>query len=254
MKKRKQTELLLILLLAMPYYLTGQSYTGDYKHHFRFSLGVGYDDGLALLKTVPAIGLSYERSLSRRFALSANLYSYYRSMPDLDFDRTVTQTPYIDIFARGASQPLFTEQEEALLNQGVILSSPIHTIKSFSLPIDVGITYYPVQSRRHALGFNVGVGLMYTSSNYWRERFTLIDAVLEDGTALDPGVAVYARHTEFNDLSPQLSLKLMYEYKFKNYGIGLRLANYGYAALEMDFFSSGFIVWDSSIFFTYKLP
>jgi len=252
---KKHSFIPLFALLLWHCSLSAQSTETQHRHHFRFSLGVGYDDGLALLKTVPAIGLSYERSLSRRFALSANLYSYYRSMPDYEFDRTwVHNLPIIDIFARGASQPLFTEEEEALLNQGVILSSPIHTIKSFSLPIDVGITYYPIQSRRHALGFNVGVGLMYTSSNYWRERFTLIDAVLEDGTALDPIVAVYARHTEFNDLSPQLSLKLMYEYKFKNYGIGLRLANYGYVALEMDFFSGGFIVWDSSIFFTYKLP
>jgi hypothetical protein len=252
---KKHSFIPLFTLLLWHCGLSAQSTETQHRHHFRFSLGVGYDDGLALLKTVPAIGLSYERSLSRRFALSANLYSYYRSMPDSDFDRTFFfNLPIIDIFARGASQPLFTEQEEALLNQGVILSSPIHTIKSFSLPIDVGITYYPIHSRRHALGFNVGIGLTYTSSNYWRQQASTSDAVLADGTFLNAGNVVISGHTEFNDLSPQLSLKLMYEYKFKNYGIGLRLANYGYAALEMDFFSGGFIVWDSSIFFTYKLP
>ncbi len=233
----------------------GQELIGKPKNSLKFSLGVGYDDGLTLLRTVPALGFGYERMLNKRFSVASHIFSFYRTMPDSYFDRDLNGRFLIDLKARGASQPFFSPEEEALITRGVIPLDSRNTVKKLSLPVDIGIIYYPINSKRHSLGVNFALCMTYTSHNWWRDYYSIFSLVLEDGTEATPlsNDLMLSLNSEFHSFTPQLSLKLIYEYKFKNFGTGFRISNYGYVDMGLDFFSRTLTIWDTSLFLTLKL-
>lgn len=218
------------------------------KHLLRFSLGVGYDDGLVLLAQTPSLGISYEYQIHHRLALTTHLLSYYRTMPDSYFDKSPNGGhAIVDLIAPGVTGPFATAEDLEQVKQGGIKTLSSHrTIKMLSVPLDVGLTFYPISHTHHKIGLNLAFSMTYESSNWPRDYFEQVTITLEDGTTYDQ--AFLSLNTEFRNWTPGASAKLFYEYHFKEYALGLRAGNYN----VFFFGDANHPIWETSIYFAFK--
>lgn len=246
----KTSRYLFSIFIAMfSHFLLGQSQVSEPKHSIRMSIGWGYEDGWVSLTKIPTLGIGYEYALGKRIALSGHLMSYYRNMPDSYFDQNLNGArPTLDLIAHGVSGPFITEADlERIQRTGIRRLSPKRTIKSLSLPFDVGITFYPIHSDQHKVGLNAGLSLTYETYNWWRDYYDGVSITLEDGTVYDN--LFLSLNTEFRNLSPGISTKIFYEFHFKDYGLGGRVSNYNL----FSFGQSNLTVWDTSIYLILKI-
>jgi hypothetical protein len=242
---------IIIVLLTIMIQLTslmGQTKTNEreLKNQFRFSLGLGYEDGLIFLNrnAIPTLGMAYERRLSRYFALSAYLLLYYRA-----FSNNYVESPNFPLFTkyRGSLSPLMTQTDrDKLASSGIIQIRSEESIMQLSVPIDAGFTFYPINKQRHRLGIYFGFGFTYESHNWYQDYLPGV-LTLADGSKVDMTLSV---PTEFRNFSPGFSTKLMYDYQFKNYAVGARLGNNNYIFDAL--FDANQPVWETSIYWSFK--
>lgn len=210
------------------------------KNQLIFAAGFGYADGLISLSKRPSIGIGYERRLLKWLSLSTHILSYYENYSDFGYDDKV-----LDKF-RGSNSPFFTnEEKEKLNNSGVKQLSPIKQIKGWSVPIDLGITVYPLSVRHHRLGLNAAFCMTYETHTFWKDSFTGT-LKLADGTKEDILLTV---PTEFRNLSPGFAAKIHYQYIFDKSSIGFRI---GTCNVFFDVFGPNDPVWDTSLFYAYQ--
>lgn len=212
------------------------------------SLGMGFDDGFTAIAQTPALGLRYEYAFGKNLSVTSHLLSYYRTMPDSYFDRSPNGGHIlVDLIAAGTMNPFATEQDlEELSEQGIKALTARRTIKMLSVPIDIGISWYPISSPRHKVGVNLAFSMTYESSNWQRDYFEQVEIVLEDGTLYDQ--AFLSVNTEFRNWTPGTSLKFIYEYHWLDYAFGFRLGNYN----TLFWADANYPIWDTSLFFVLK--
>ncbi len=225
-----------------------QSYNSEkqYKNQFRTSLGIGYEDGLVFLNEhpIPTFGLSYERIISKRFSVAAHILTHYRTFLNTT---NLDQFPLLSKF-KDSNSPFLTQAEnDKLKNSGIIQISPITTIKSLSVPIDIGFIFYPLITKRHRLGLNAALSMTYDNRNYYTDQFTGV-LTLKDGTQKQITLEV---PTEYRNFSPGFSFKLLYDYSFKDYSLGLRVGNYNVFLIDLTKRNAQ-PVWETSLFLGYK--
>ncbi len=244
MKKHYLLLFLHLLTSALSQAQTARS-NPSYLNQFRISLGLGYEDGLIYLASVPAFGLSYERVLSKRISLASHLLIYYRTLPD-SYTQGVNGKPVLDQF-RGTNSPFLTPtQRQELENAGIKALGPTYTVKFMSVPMDVGVIVYPICRKKHRLGVNLAGSVTYEVHNWFRD----IDSgvlTLKDGTKHEISLST---PTEYRNLSAGINLKLVYDYRFKDYALGLRTG--GYNVFFSDWFDANNVVWETSVFFGFQ--
>lgn len=249
-----RSKVILLLMIVCSFQLLVAQPTGEGKHSVRFSMGLGYEDGLILIRTVPTIGIGYDYQLSKYFSVSANLLSHYRSMPDSYFNQDINGQLIFDVSAPNIVFEDITGSTQPVSGRGLIPIDPTFTIKSLSLPLDVGITFHPINTKRHLLGIGLGMTMTYSSYNWWRDYLPVSRLVLEDGTVIDQYDLVVSLNTEFHSITTGISTKLLYAYKLnEKYQLGIRVGNYEVFDFGLDAFRGGLAVWDSSLVFTFKL-
>ncbi len=244
----KKSNLIFVFFFFLCQMLPGQSDFSGNKHTLRLSMGLGYEDGLVLLSKIPTLGIGYEYALNKRFSIASHVLSYYRNMPDSYFDKNFNGTrPTLDLIANGASGPFITEADrERIRRTGIRRLSPKKTIKSLSLPIDIGIMFYPVNRKRHKIGLNAGLSLTYETYNWWRDYYDGVTITLEDGTVYEN--LFLSLNTEFRNISPGASLKIIYEYYFDHFGLGFRFGNYNVFLFN----PANLSVWETSLYLAFK--
>ena len=217
------------------------------KNQLTISLGLGLEDGLIFLSknAIPAFGLSYERRLSKHFSWAIHSLIYYRSYSD---SYPFGYPDYLGIDKlRGSPSPFMTQAEkDKLANSGIKLLDPDITIKLLSIPIDGGITFYPLSKKHHRIGIYAGFGLTYESHNWYRDLIggTL---TLQDGTQKQITLTV---PSEFRNLSGGFSTKIKYEYAFQDYACGFRIGNNN--VFLNGWFDINQSVWETSFFWSFK--
>lgn len=230
--------LYILLLIFLPSSIMAQESLA--RHQLRLSIGVGYEDGLLLQKPViPAIGIGYDYNVSKLLALSFNALTYYRSHND-----DPRFEGYFGSNVIGEIRPGFPSisgiGEEELLSNGLIALNTQRTIKAFYLPVDFGITLNLLNRKKHLIGLNAGITVMYSSYNFWKTYFLMDQIILENGVIIDEPSYI-ALGADFHSITTHLSLKLLYAYKFSNnFSLGLRFSNY-------------FTISESSLFFLFTL-
>jgi|GEM_PF-1493358 len=222
------------------------------KNTFRISTGLGFEDGLISLTWMPTLGITYERALSKRFAASLQLYSYFRTQPDGNFSDDLNGSPVLDIIANGAYGPFLTAEDlEHIAETGIKQLSPQKTIKFLSVPMHIGLTFFPICSEKHRLGYNVGFGVTYEASNWYRNVYPIREMILEDGTVYTN--LYITLNTEFRNFSPGFSHHLFYEYSFQRFGLGGRIGSFNVDILNLaGFLPANFSVWESSVYMAFK--
>ncbi len=211
------------------------------KNQLIFALGFGYGDGLNSLSRRPTIGIGYERRLFRWLSLSTHILSYYQNYLDLISDSDVL----LDI-KRGSTSPFITkEQQDKLNNSGVKQLYPGFVIKSWSVPMDVGVTFYPLCKKHHRIGINIGFSMTYETHSYYKDFFTG-NLILADGTKKAIFLSV---PTEYRNISPGIVSKIHYQYIFDKASIGFRFGNCNGV---IDEFGRNEPVWDTSLFYAYQ--
>lgn len=238
----------LVLFLALSNILSAQHLSPIEKNVFRLSAGLGYEEGFVVLTKIPSLGISYERILSKRFSIATHLFSYYRNRPDSYLNSSPNGgAPIIDLVTAGNSGPFVSKEEiESIINTGLQNLSPNNTIKMLSVPIDVGITFYPISSRKHRVGINLAASMTYESSNWSRDYFEGATLTLENGEVYEN--AFLSLNTEFRNWTPGTSVKLLYEFQQDNYALGFRLGNYN----RFLFSTANYPIWETSLYLAFK--
>ncbi len=246
MKLHFTSALLLLAGMSMGQSAPAKPDSSKLKHCLRLSIGKGFDDGMSSLTWLPVLGLSYEYRFSKHLALSSHLLSYYRHAHDSGLI-TWSDEPLLDII-RGSQSPFLTEEgREALENSGIIQADPGKTIKFLSVPLDVGLIFYPLVTQRHRIGLNVGFSLTYETNTWWKDYWPVI-LTLEDGSQYEVSVST---NTEFRSISPGSTFKLLYEYRFEKWAAGFRYGNYN--VFLIDWFDTNLSVWEASLFLAFNL-
>ena len=238
--------LFVFILLSFTKTLVSQE-NPNYKHLIRASIGLGYDDGLIYLKSPPVLGIAYEYKLSKRFSLATHFLWYYRTMSGF-VGATYNGLANIELF-EGTQSPLVNRAEKiALEESGIVqLSDYERFLKWTSIPIDLGLSFYPIRSSKHNLGINFAYSLTYENINWYRDLYSGGRFIGEDGS--DYSIA-FAYNKEIRNISQGFSLKLFYEYHFKDYLLGTRISNYNIIALPK--WDTNQTVWESSLYFGFK--
>lgn len=217
------------------------------KNQLTISLGLGLEDGLIFLpkNALPTFGLSYGRHLSKRFSADVHALIYYRTLPD-SYTFGYPNYPDVDKL-RGSLSPFMTQADkDKLANSGIKNLNPEETVKFLSIPIDIGINFYPLSKKHHRIGIYAGFGLTYESHNWYRDLIggTL---TLQDGTQKQITLNV---PSEFRNLSGGFSTKIKYEYAFQDYACGVRIGNNN--VFLIDWFDINQSVWETSLFWSFK--
>jgi hypothetical protein len=200
-----------------------------------------------MLNRNPTIGIGYERRLSKWFSIASHLSSFYQNYSDSYFLSNFPDRPIIDIY-RGSLSPFMNEQQQKALERKGISSLPNqYFIKTWAVPIDIGVTIYPLHHTHHQLGVNLGFSMTYENRNYWKDYITGV-LILKDGKEQPILLSI---PTEFRNFSPGFTTKIKYQYQFNQTSFGLRIANYNLFFISL-FGALNDVYWDSSIFFTYK--
>lgn len=250
----KKCLLLLLCVIAQCYFLNAQtksvgttSVEKIKKNQFNISLGIGLEDGLIFLpkNALPTFGLSYERNLSKRFSADIHSLIYYRAVPD---SYTFGYPDYPDVDKlRGSVSPFMTQADkDKLANSGIKNLNPDETVKFLSIPIDIGITFYPLSKKHHRIGIYAGFGLTYEAHNWYRDLW-VGTVTLQDGSQKQITLNV---PTEFRNLSAGFSTKIKYEYAIKDYACGFRIGNNNVILTE--WFDANESVWEISLFWAFK--
>lgn len=247
MRLRLSFLLCLVPLLA----LHAQFADGDSRHQVRISTGIAFDDALLFTMQAPTIGIGYEYRLSKRWGAAAHLLSYYR---DIGWSGTVTagRATAADLIIEGLSGPFITQMDlDAIASTGIrkIRAGNGNMTKFMSIPIDVGLNFYPLRGKRHQLGINGAISATYESYNLDSGAFP---AILEFENGAIYRDIFFVVHKEFRHWVLGLSVKLFYEYHFKRYAVGLRAGNYNVLDLSSDALGRGWPIWESSLYFTAK--
>ncbi len=217
----------------------------EQPHQLRIALGVSLGDGLIFLSKnfVPSFGISYEYQLSKRLSIASHILTHYSS--DFDLKNSLNKDfPFLSKF-RGSESPFFTQKEkDELNNSGIVPINSWHYEKALSVPIDIGLTFYPLNNKHHRIGINTAFSVTYSNYNWYPDSFTGI-LTLKDGTTRKITLEV---PTEFRNLSYGFSPKLFYTYSFKDCSIGIRAANYNF------FFANKYSVpiWETSLLWGLK--
>jgi hypothetical protein len=238
--------------LVLTFSAFAQSHSLPQKHLVRLSTGVGFDDGLFFSTKAPSIGISYEYALNQHFSLAAHLLSYYR---DIGVNHAIIDTrtyrTAADLIMRGFFGPFLTQADLDRIEQtGIKKLSPERVLKTLSLPLDFGISFYPVNTSRHRMGINCALSLTYESYNFQPGTYT-VELELKDGSIYRD--IFISLNTEFRHLALGLGTRLFYEYHFNDYAVGLRLGSYNLWGLSLDTLSQGIPFVECSLFFAFKL-
>lgn len=218
------------------------------KHLFRISAGLTYYDGYSPRQMAPGFGLSYQYHFRRRWALAANLFWTYDSPPLSPYGDK--REPDIDLFRTSVSPFLTDADLEKISNPGYIGLHAYRPAHSFSMPIDVGVVYYPIIFRGHSLATNLGFSMSYESRTaFWRDK---LPTYFKPNDASEPVIITLSPNIEYRNFSPGLTLKFMYTYRFKNNVLlGVRTGSYNFF-LDFIFNRVNEIIWERSLFIGYK--
>jgi hypothetical protein len=219
---------------------------GFKKHAFKWSLGFGMEDGLILTSKIPCLGIAYEYNLSRYFSLNAHVFSYYRTYKD--FPDLSSTLPFIDKFLDSNSPFLTDLEKESIKNRGLKALDGYYTHKLLSIPIDLSFTVYPLSINHHRAGFNVGLCLTYDNYTWYRDGYVGTLTAPSKNFKGDIGLTL---NTFYRGFSTGATLKLLYEYSFKDYLVGIRIANYG-VLMSSVFYDKNLPVWETSLYFGLK--
>lgn len=238
--------ILIIILLSLLILLSVQAQTA-YKNQFAVHIGLPYTDGLISLNKNPTIGFAYERKLSKWFSIATHLSSFYQNYSDFYLVEN-SNYPTIDVHASSKSPFMTEEQRKLLAQQGVKKLNYDQIIKSWAVPIDLGLWIYPLHLKHHQAGVNIGFSMTYENRNYWRDYFSGT-LTLKDGSEEKILLSV---PTEYRNFSPGFTTKVKYQYCFKRSAIGARISNYNLIYSSIFNISPNDTYWDKSIFFTYQ--
>jgi hypothetical protein len=225
----------------------GVSENSTFKRHaFKWGLGFGMEDGLSLTSKMPCLSIAYEYNLSKYFSLNAHIFSYYRAYND--FIKKDAAFPFIDKFMESNS-PFLTDLERQNINdRGLKALDGDYTYKLLSVPIDFSFTAYPLSIKHHRAGVNVGLCLTYDNYTWARDNFV---GVLTVPSKNFKGDVRMTTNTFYRGFSTGATLKLLYEYSFKDYLIGTRIANYSVLMTNV-FYDKNLPVWETSLYFGLK--
>jgi hypothetical protein len=176
--------------------------------------------------------------------------SSYQNAIDSYFFSNIPDYPIIDKY-RGSESPFLTAAEKKKLSaSGIKQLYSGYNIKSWSVPIDVGITFYPLSTKHHRIGMNTGLDLTYETHTFWKD-FASGTLTLSDGTKQNILMSV---PVEFRNISPGFTFKLHYQYLFQQSSLGFRIANYNveFASFFYPNRSPNDSLWDTSIFYAYQ--
>jgi hypothetical protein len=216
------------------------------KQVFKWSLGFGYEDGFIERSKLPCLGLAYEYNLNQYVSLNAHVFSYYRRYKD--FNILDPSFPFIDKFM-GTISPLITEAErEAINNQGLKALDGYYSLKSFSVPFDLSVTFYPLSTKHHRAGINFGLCIKYDNYTWYRDG--TIGVLNAPSKKFNNNVGI-TTNTFYRGFSPCATLKLLYEYSHNDWLIGTRIANYGIFMSDV-FFDKSLPLWETSLYFGVK--
>jgi hypothetical protein len=215
-------------------------------NRFKVSIGPGFADGLIFIKrSPPAFGIGYERILNRRFSLAAHMLTYYHSEPDA-YILGLNEQPVVNKF-RGSNSPFFKpEEKEKLAGSGLWPKDPAYFVKFLVAPFDAGFVFYPLNRNGHRFGINTAFAVTYETHSWYKSQLSGT-LTLKDGKQTDITLSI---PVEYRDLSAGMSLKLSYDYAFRNCFLGGRIGNYN--VLLSDWFDANQVVWDASIFFGFQ--
>ncbi len=219
------------------------------RHQVRLSAGVGFDDGLFFSTRAPAIGVNYEYMLNKRVGLAAHLLSFYRTAKADGQAVSALGATAADLLFSGFWGPFITDEDlRQIESVGIKKITATHLLKYLSVPIDAGINIYPISSRRHRLGINLALALVFESNTHPSNQRS-VELELENGTVYRN--IFFSEHREYRRFVLGAGAKVFYEYHFPKSAIGLRAGNYNVFELS-DFLSQGLPVWESSLYFMIK--
>jgi hypothetical protein len=236
---------LLTLLFLFSLYGTLTAQNPPSRHSILFSLGQGYEDGLIRVTRIPTIGLGYEYRINRFFDASIYGFTYYRDYAD--FITAGSQSNLLNSVFPGNQSAFFTqEQLDAIQDVGIKNVNPGGSINLFSVPISMGITFYPLQFRRSRLGMFVGGCAMYETFNLGSEN-AIFNVTLNDGTVYE--LANVVKQAEFRHWSFGDALRLRYDLSLKNTSFGLQFGanNYYFSA------NNSSIVWQFAAYAKFRI-
>lgn len=232
----------LLVFLSCSFVL-GNTFTQEAlsRHQLRLNVGLGYEDGLRLPKPlIPALGVGYDYNVSKLLTLSFNVLTYYRSVNDPDPYEEFFSDILIGTLRPGVSPLAGIGVEEALTENGWRPLNTRNTIKAFYLPVDIGLTLNLLNSKRHLVGFNAGLAIVYASYNFLRNYYSVDQIFLENRSVINEPTII-SLGSDFHSITANFSMKLLYAYKFSdNFSLGARFANYH-------------VISDSSIFFLFRI-
>ena len=241
--------ILVIFLCIVPAFLPAQVDSPPSRHQLCLSTGIAFDDGLSLLAKTPTLGLGYEYKLGKRWGAAVHMLSYYRSF---GLHNSVVQgsAAAADFITPLFGGPFVTETDIAhIRNTGIKKISLANPIKFLSIPVDIGLNFYPIVTERHRLGINGCFSLTYESYSMSRSSKPVV-LELEDGTLYQN--IFFNSVVQYRHWVSGLGVKLFYEYHWDNMAVGLRGGNYNFFDLGSDHLGRGWTVWESSLYVTAK--
>ncbi len=219
---------------------------GFKRHTFKIGLGLGFEDALIRESHIPSISLAYEYSLNKYFSLNAHLFSFYRANGD------VVNYPFkanLDKYTNSINPRLTEVERQELKEKGIVGLNGYKSFKKFTLPVDISFTAYPLSLKKHKLGINFGLCVNYSELTWYRD-YTYGKLTLDNNTF--SGDINLLTNTAFRHISGGTTLKVLYEFHFKDYLIGTRMANYNVIPIgffDQDLYS---VVWETSLYFGFK--
>lgn len=249
----KKKLFILILVFCTTFILSAQEKAVPkifYKNQLIFTVGLPYSDGLISINKNPTLGIAYERRINRWFSLAAHVMSSYQNDADFYVVSNNPDFPVIDKY-RGSASPFLTAGEvKKLSTSGIMQLDPSYNLKYWSVPMDIGVTLYPLSTKHHRIGVNTGLALTYETHTFWKD-FASGTFTLPNGTEQNVLMSV---PVEFRNISPGFTFKLHYQYLFQQSSFGVRIANYN-VELSSVFNPNGGAneaLWDTSIFYAYQ--
>jgi hypothetical protein len=219
---------LVVIILACLYILCfaivggAQSIWSPKSKQLGITLGNGYEDGWVSLTKLPTIGIVYSQSIHQRISIRLGITSFYRSMPDSYLYDDNNGNFVANIIVRDSESPFISDDvREKITMVGIKDLNASFTIKSLSVPLDIGIMFIPLRYKKHHLGIFAGASLSFESQNWWRDYYPA-DLTLKDGTVYKS--SFLALNTEFRSLTPGECLKIEYGYQFNRSTIALNIS------------------------------
>lgn len=223
-----------------------------HKHSIRMHIGVGFDDGLLFSTTAPLLGFGYEYRLGRHWGVGADITSFYRATSVIfQFANPANGTTSANAIIAGlVTGPFVTEADRQYIADTGIRRIDPRGQKHLSMPLAMGLTFYPVSSRRHRLGLTPALNITYESQSIFSGSRG-VELELNDGT-IYRNVFV-TLNADYRQLVLGFSPKLSYEFHARQWALGLRLGNHNFFWLGDAPLFRAELFWESSLCFIVKI-